>query len=261
MPTPLRLRRPRPVIATLTAASLALAPLTSALAAAPMTRADYEACQARDEPGFRAAIEQLTRKGLEAGLARLDYKALVADEWRKGNIDDVIDRQVDLVINQVRDESSWTTLLSSLASKEKAQELATTAAERVYRSDPLKKSIEGLATGVGTEIGKRIELATADTAGPAAQCMQAFLGRRYGSTIARVVADGAGEHYRLDASKGGAQVSGGQVLVEGSEGIAGTVVLVVRRQLANMATRIGQRIVGSILSRLVSVVAAASASS
>src|SRR5207237_3055955 len=52
-----------------------------------------------------------------------------------------------------------------------------------------------------------------------------------------------------------AQGSTGQVLAEGSEGIAGTVVLVVRRQLANMATRIGQRIVGSILSRLVSVVA------
>ena len=45
------------------------------------------------------------------------------------------------------------------------------------------------------------------------------------------------------------------MLVEGSEGIAGTVVLVVRRQLANMAARIGQRVVGSILSRLVSVVA------
>ena len=47
----------------------------------------------------------------------------------------------------------------------------------------------------------------------------------------------------------------GQVLVEGSGGIAGTVVLVVRRQLSNMATRIGQRVIGSILSRLVSVVA------
>ena len=45
------------------------------------------------------------------------------------------------------------------------------------------------------------------------------------------------------------------MLIEGGEGIAGTVVLVVRRQLANMASRIGQRIVGSILSRLVSVVA------
>ena len=85
--------------------------------------------------------------------------------------------------------------------------------------------------------------------------MQAFLGRRYGATVARIVADGAGKEYGIDPAKGGAQVSTGQVLVEGSEGIAGTVVLVVRRQLANMASRIGQRVVGSILSRLVSVVA------
>ena len=220
-----------------------------------MTRAEYEACQARDENGFRAAIEQLTRRGLETGLAKVDYKALVADEWRRGNIDDIIDREVDRAIGEVREESSWFKLWSTLGSREKAQELATTAAERVYRSDPMKKAIEALATGLGKEIGKRIELATIDTAGPATQCMQAFLGRRYGTTVARIVADGAGKEYAVDPIKGGAQVSTGQVLAEGSEGIAGTVVLVVRRQLANMAARIGQRIVGSILSRLVSVVA------
>ena len=220
-----------------------------------MTRAEYEACQARDENGFRAAIEALTRRGLETGLANVDYKALVADEWRRGNIDDVIDREVDRAIGEVREESSWFKLWSSLASREKAQELATTAAERVYRSEPMKKAIEGLATGLGKEIGKRIELATIDTAGPATQCMQAFLGRRYGTTVARIVADGAGKEYSVDPVKGGAHVSTGQVLIEGSEGIAGTVVLVVRRQLANMASRIGQRVVGSILGRLVSVVA------
>jgi hypothetical protein len=220
-----------------------------------MTRAEYEACQARDENGFRTAIETLTRKGLESGLANVDYNVLVADEWRRGNIDDVIDREVDRAIGEVREESSWFKLWSTLASREKAQELATTAAERVYRSEPMKKAIEGLATGLGKEIGKRIELATVDTAGPATQCMQVFLGRRYGSTVARIVADGAGKEYSIDPVKGGARVSTGQVLAEGSEGIAGTVVLVVRRQLANMAARIGQRIVGSILSRLVSVVA------
>ena len=142
-----------------------------------------------------------------------------------------------------------------MASRERAQELATTAAERVYRSDAIKKAIEGLAAGVGKEIGKRIELAVLDTAGPATQCMQAFLGRRYGTTVARVVSSDAGKEYSIDPSKAGAQVSTGQVLSEGSGGIAGTVVLVVRRQLSNMAARIGQRVIGSILSRLVSVVA------
>jgi nitrogen regulatory protein PII-like uncharacterized protein len=245
----------RPAVSCLTAVALLLAQVPTAQAASAMTRDEYEACQARDENGFRSAIEQLTRRGLETGLANVDYKALVADEWRRGNIDDIIDREVDRAIGEVRDESGWFKLWSTLASREKAQELATTAAERVYRSEPMKKVIEALATGLGKEIGKRIELAIIDTAGPATQCMQAFLGRRYGTTVARIVADGAGKEYTVDPLKGGAQVSTGQVLVEGSEGIAGTVVLVVRRQLANMATRIGQRIVGSILSRLVSVVA------
>jgi nitrogen regulatory protein PII-like uncharacterized protein len=249
------LRRTRPIVSLVTAAAFTVSQLSSAYAATTITRAEYEACQARDEHGFRFAIETLTRRGLETGMSNLDYKAIVGDEWRRGNIDDVIDRQVDQAINEVRDESSWTQLWQSLASKDKAQELATTAAERVYRSDPIKQAIEGMATGVGKELGKRIELATIDTAGPATQCMQIFLGRRYGSMIAGIVATGAGKEYGIDPAKGGAQVSTGQVLIESTEGIAGTVVLVVRRQLSNMASRIGQRLVGSVLGRLVSVVA------
>lgn len=248
-------RPSRAVISCLAAASLVVAQAPGTYAASAMTRAEYEACQARDENGFRLAIEALTRKGLETGLASVDYKALVADEWRRGNIDDVIDREVDRAIGEVREESSWFKLWSTLASREKAQELATTAAERVYRSEAMKKAVEQLATGIGKEIGKRIEIATIDTAGPATQCMQAFLGRRYGATVARVVADGAGKEYAVDPLKGGAHVSTGQIITEGSEGLAGAVVLVVRRQLSNMAARIGQRVVGSVLGRLVSVVA------
>lgn len=236
-------------------AQISIAQLSTAHAAAPITRAEYEACQARDEQGFRRAVEALTLKGMETGLANLDYRAIVADEWRRGNMDEIIDRQVDEAIGQVRDESSWVQLWSTLASRDRAQELATTAAERVYRSDAVKKAIERLATGVGEEIGKRIELAVLDTAGPATQCIQAFVGPRYGSTVAGVVSSDAGKEYSIDPVKAGAQVTPGQVLAEGSGGIAGAVVLVVRRQLSNMAARIGQRVIGSILSRLVSVVA------
>ena len=242
-------------VACLTSLALLLAQISAVRAAAPMTRAEYEACQAGDDQGFRRAIEVLTLKGLEKGLLNLDYRAIVADEWRRANHDEVIDRQVDEAISQVRDESSWFQLWSSLASRDRAQELATTAAERVYRSDAIKKGIERLAIGVGKEVGKRIELAVIDTAGPATQCMQAFLGRRYGATVAGVVSTDAGKEYSVDPTKVGAQVTTGQVLAEGTGGIAGTVVLVVRRQLSNMAARIGQRIVGAVLSRLVSVVA------
>jgi hypothetical protein len=255
----------RSTVSCLSAAAFLLAQAPTALlaqapavrAAAPVSRADYEACQAQNEQGFRSAIEALTLKGLEAGVAKLDYRSLVADEWRREKLDEVIDRQVDEAVAQVRDESTWFQLWSSIASRERAQQLATSAAERVYRSDAMKKAIERVAAGVGKEIGKRIELAVIDTAGPATQCMQAFLGRRYGTTVAGVVSADAGKEYGIDPAKGGAQVGSSQVLVEGKEGIAGAVVLVARRQLSSMAARIGQRVIGSVLSRLVSAVAGA----
>src|SRR5690606_4668114 len=118
-----------------------------------------------------------------------------------------------------------------------------------------KEGIERIAGDVGREIGKRIELAVLDTAGPATQCMHAFLGQRYGATVAVAVGEDTGREYAVDPEKGSAEVGAGQVLAEGKEGIAGVVVLVVRRQLANMARRIGQRVVGAVLSRLVSAVA------
>ncbi len=223
-------------------------------AAQSLSRAEYEACQAQDEQGFRTAIEALTLKGLQSGLAGYDYRPLIADQWRRSGMDEVIDRQVDEAIGQVRDESSWFQLWSSLASRERAQELATMAAERVYRSDAIKKGLEQIASGAGKEIGKRIELAVIDTAGPATQCMQLFLGRRYGTTVAGVVSADAGKEY-IDPAKGTVEVGTGKVLADGSGVVAGTIVLVVRRQLSRMAARIGQRIIGSILSRLVSVVA------
>ena len=245
----------RAAVSCLTATALICAQvIVSPAAAQTLSRSEYEACQAQDEDGFRTAIEALTLKGLRAGLANFDYKSLVAEQWRRNNLDDVIDRQVDQAIAQVRDESSWFQLWSTLASRERAQELATMAAERVYHSDAIKKSLEQIATGVGREVGRRIELAVSDTAGPATQCMKHFLGRRYGSTVASIVGADAGKEY-LDPGKGGAQIAPGQVLADGSGAITGTVVLVVRRQLSRMAARIGQRIVGSILSRLVSVVA------
>src|SRR5690349_13982019 len=143
-------------VAALAALALTFSEVPAVAAAALMTRAEYEACQARDEAAFRSAIEAVTRKGLEASVVGLDYKAVLAEEWRRGNIDDLIDRQVDLAVGQVREESSWTQLLQSLASSDKAQELATAVAERVYRSEAMKKAIEEMASGVGREIGKRI---------------------------------------------------------------------------------------------------------
>lgn len=219
------------------------------------SRQDYEACQARDEAQFREAIERVTIRALEASVRGLDYEPIVAEAWRKGNIDEVMARQIDVALEALTGETSWSERIASLASRETQEKLAKSAAERVYGSEPMRRAIEDLAVRVGRVVAERLEAATADAAEPTTRCLEAFLGPRYGATVARTVATDAGKEFAIDAARGTAPVSRGSVLVEGKEGLAGLVAVIMRRQLGNLSARVGQRLVGAVLGRVVSVVA------
>ena len=220
-----------------------------------MTRADYEACQSADEAGFRKAIEALSLKALQAGVKTVDYRATVDREWRSANMDDLLAKRVDLAIEEVRSETSWAGLAQSLIDTEKAQAMAADVAERVYQSEPMRAAVEGLTMGVGREVGRALEGALQDAASPAVECMRAFLGQRYGSTVAGVVSRDVERDYGLEGAAGQATVSSGSVIQQSGQGIAGAALVLMRRQLANLTARIGQRLAGSILARLVSVAA------
>ncbi len=251
------MRRIRSSVSIVVAISIALSPVPSLAAGGPegLSKADYEACQSRDDITFRAAIETITHDALKRSLATFDYKNSVADAWRSANMDETIDKSVDQAVSKVSSETSWGDLLQSLADSKKSQELAKAVAERVYRSDAVKSGIEAVATDVGRTLGLSLEFASQDAAGPAITCVKTFLGRRYGSAVSSAVSGQAEREFGLDPSKGKASVSSGSVLAQSGDGIAGAAILLVRRQLANMAARIGQRLVGSLLSRLVSVAA------
>ncbi|MCC7252323.1 MAG: hypothetical protein IT540_10665 [Hyphomicrobium sp.] len=220
-----------------------------------MTRADYEACQAADEAGFRRSIEALSLKALESGVKSFDYRSSVDRQWRRLEMDDLLAKRVDLAIEEVRSETSWAGLAQSLINSEKAQEISSAVAERVYTSDAMKTAIEGLATGVGNEVGQTLELASQDAVAPALECLRAFLGERYGATVAGVVAGDVERDFGVQSAAGRAPVSSGSVIQQSSQGIAGAAMILMRRQLANIAARVGQRLAGSILARLVSVAA------
>jgi hypothetical protein len=247
--------RARSFISCTVAFALAAAQVTPAFAAEALTKSEYEACQAREEPAFHAAIEAISIRALKTGIANVDFRAIVGDEWRRGGLDEIVDNRVDLAVEEVRQETSWANLLESLASQQKAQDLATAVAERVYRSDAMKTALETLAIGVGKEIGKQIQFTTEDASEPTLACLKAFVGARYGTTVARAVAGDANKGNAFDPDSATAQVSPGAVLRQSGAGIAGAAILIMRRQLANMARRVGQRIVGAVLARVVSVVA------
>jgi hypothetical protein len=226
-----------------------------ASAGGSLTRADYQRCQTSDEKAFREAIREITHDALAKGTAALDFEQIVTDKWREGGLDNIVDQRVDIATSQVREETSWGTLLKSLAYREQAQDLAQAVAERTYRSDAIKAALEQLATEVGKEIGAAIVLTTSDAAGPAQRCLNAYLGPRYGSTVARSVNRDANAAFEIDPKQNAASVNTGSLLIETSAGITGAVLLLVRRQMARMASRLGQRLIGSVLGRVVSVVA------
>ncbi len=221
----------------------------------PLSRGEYEDCQTQDEAQFRAAINAITLSALKKGTAHLDYQALVRDQWRAHKLDDVLDGQVDEAMAQVRSETSWGQLLQSLAYRDKAKDLAIAMAERVYRSDTIKTALENMAIDAGREIGKSIELTTSDAQRPAAACLRAFLGPRYGQTVASAVVDDTSAAFVVPPGKATAAASGTEIASNASGAIAGAVILLVRRQLSRMAQRLGQRVVGAVLGRLVAIVA------
>lgn len=243
-------------VSLLTAAALVVCQLpVRAAVAEPISRADYEACQAKDDGALKAAVIAIATDAISNGTKSIDYKALVSDQWRQRNLDQIIDSRVDIAVGETTSETSWSDRLQSLANSEKSQQLATMVAERVYRSDAVKAAIEDLASGVATEVGKSIEFASSDATGALLDCLKAYVGPRYGSAVADALASDASKGVVVDPNKGSGGVGAGAVLKETSGGLAGATILIVRRQLANLAQRVGQRMVGSVLSRLVSVVA------
>ena len=243
------------------AAALAVASVVPAVAdqAAPAVGSDAAAitaaCRVDNEEAFRAEIDKLTYAAIVKGLEGVDYGALVDAGWRSTGTDNILEQRVTKSIAEVQEESSWASLLQSLASREAAQSLATTVAERTYRSEEMKAAVEAIAGDVGKQLSGRIELATLDAAQPAVGCVRAFLGPRYGSAITMLVAGETNKAFEKTAGAGSAEVSTTDLAIQSKGLIAGAIILVVRRALANLAKRIGQRVVGAVLGRLVSVVA------
>ena len=69
---------------------------------------------------------------------------------------------------------------------------------RVRGGSPRPRRLEQLATEVGKEIGAAIVLTTSEAARPAQRCLNAYLGPRYGSTVARSVNRDANAAFEID---------------------------------------------------------------
>ncbi len=105
------MNRARHAAAVTAVFSLLFGSIAPAFAAPPSPTGDYAACQTTNEADFRKAVLDITAATLTRGTSTIDYRAAVADEWRRLDVGRTIDAEVDKAFEAVKDEQSWGSLL------------------------------------------------------------------------------------------------------------------------------------------------------
>lgn len=233
---------PAPVRAEATSANAAAAPVVN-----------FKDCATGDDTAFRGEIERITKTALEVELGRIDYTRLVDEQWQKTDMNQLIDRLVTERVAAIREDKTTFQLVETLWDSESRQALATTVVERVYQSEGFRLALEDLATDIALKLGDTINTASAKIAEPSMECLRAFLGPRYGGTVAQVVGTDARSNMAVDTKTNRPDVSGLGVLADNRDAIIGAIIIALRRTVAqNLARQFGQRVIGAVVGRLLS---------
>lgn len=257
-PSPLRT-----VISGLAAGSLLFAEIGAALAQAqnaPPPAANgartptvtIQECRSINDSDVRQRVRELTETVLKREVGNIDYAGLVDKHWRDVNMNARIDTEVDEAIRLARAQTSVVERAYSTVSRETAEKTAIAVAERAYSSEGFKGALGDMAQGVARDFGSQIEGAAGRIAGPVIACVQSALQSRYGGAVAQTFARETEENVRVKAEIGSAKIGSTDLLIEGSGTIAGIVLIVTRRVIAQIITNLGRRVAGLIASRIIS---------
>ncbi len=246
----------RPAIAAVTAAAF-LASTFSTLPAAPAVAqtaapVSVQACRALRDEQLRAEIETISTTIIRAELGQINYAAIVDRYWRETDMDRRVEERVDAAITEVRADTTWLDRAYSTISRERATELATAVAERTYQSGQFQAAMAELINAIGNDIGARMEQAAAQSSGPAVACMQLALESRYGSALAQSFETQSDRTLSAAADAGGTRIETTDLLLEGSQSIAGVLLIMSRRLVNQLVTQMGRRLAGAIVTRIVS---------
>jgi hypothetical protein len=246
-------------IAGLTASSMLLADIAPLYAqATPPAQPNrtptvtIQECRNLADGDVRNRIKELTEGVLTREISQVDYATLVDKHWREARLSERIDVEVDEAIRLTRAETNVLDRAYSTISRETAEKTAIAVAERTFGSDGFKTAITELAQGVARDFGTQIEGASSRVAGPVIGCVQSALQSRYGGAVAQSFVHETEANFKVTPETGGARIGTSDLLVEGAGAIAGVVLIVSRRIVAQMVTTIGRRIAGLIASRIIS---------
>ena len=140
----------------------------------------------------------------KSGIANVDYRATVGDAWRRSALDEIVDKRVDLAVDEVRqrDQLGHPAAIARQPAEgagagrppSPSASTAPTPSRRRSRSLP-----SASAGGRRARSSSRAE----DAAEPALACLKAFVGARYGVSRRAARSTAGQDDVALDPSKGG----------------------------------------------------------
>ncbi len=253
-PAPAPAPSPAPTPSPPPAAGSTPAP-SPAPAQAPGPRAPtmtLQECRSLTDEDVRGRVRELTETVLKREVGQIDYAGLIDKHWREVNMSQRIDTEIDEAIRVVRAETNMLDRAYSTISRQTAEKTAIAVAEQAYGSDGFKNALGDLAQGVARDFGTQIEGGAGKVAGPVIACVQSALQSRYGGAIASTFAQETENNVHIKAEIAGAKINASDLLIEGTGTIAGVVLIVTRRVIAQIVTSLGRRIAGLIASRIIS---------
>ncbi len=214
----------------------------------------FEDCQTQGGESMRQEIRATTRRTLERALLQVDYQQLVDERWQALGLGVTLDDLVAQAIAAAKDDKGYFARLSSMYSKDQAQDLASYVSQRVYGSTVFQRRFDLLANDLANALAQRLGEAATTAQAVAVSCLQAFISTGYGEAVRDAFKVGIDPLVAGPALDRMAEVPGLDVMdFKGT--IAGVTLLVLRQSAQRLTARITQRLAGRIAARLAGKVA------
>ncbi len=211
-------------------------------------------CSTVDQTQLRAEIEQVAHSVLTDESAGINIDAIVMRQWVNLQVDDAINREVQIAIDNIyASEGYWSRLWSGW-SAEKAEEFANRVANEAFNAEGFHATINELSMAIAQEISREIEADFARAASAAFLCMKAYVGDKYSGTLFNAFEGKVSTEVEgVDLQTGtDVDVSALDVHQKAIGGVGLIIVTELSRRIAiKLSEKIAERIAGKIVGRII----------
>ena len=211
----------------------------------------FPECENVKEKLLLGELNRITRSVFEEGQSALNIAEIVDRNWAELDMDSVVDAAVDEAADYVLESEGLWDRIKSGWHPPTAEEFTKKVVTNAFESTRFGDSIDQLSREIVDDLSLEIQVMTAVSASSTLLCMQEFIGTSFSQTMAVVLDKSIEERLAEMPRDPEDDTDIGEILKNRFPTLTG-VSLVLGTQIARLlARKVGQQIVGGIVTRIV----------